>query len=112
MRCVPKIVFFAATILSPVFAQSAASPPDLPPAMRSAIDRLLKGPSVTGPKIVLGSPSAAALFSPSEICSVPLLEMRIDHPEQFSMRTAPPHAVEDPMPRAHAPAPPCISKPD
>jgi hypothetical protein len=40
------------------------------------------------------------------VCSVPLLNLHVDHPEKFAMPAArPPH--KDPMPRPVAPAPPC-----
>jgi hypothetical protein len=102
MRGLLRISFFAATILSPVYAQNAPSPAPLPPAMQSAIDRLAKGGSAIEEHTVVLQNRPGA-----NICSVPLVELRIDHPEQFSMRTAPPATTADPMPHTQGPAPPC-----
>jgi len=74
--------------------------------MQGAIDRLIKGAG-PGERPLLPGRSTAALMAPVEICSVPLLEMHINSPEQFTMRTVPPPAIDDNMPRAQAPAPPC-----
>jgi len=95
-----KISLFAAAILSPINAQNASSP-DLSPPIRNAIDRLIKG-AAAGPRTI----DLKGRF-PAEVCSVPLHEMHIDNPQQFTMRTAPPPSTGDPMPRAQAPAPPC-----
>jgi hypothetical protein len=48
MVSVLKIILFAATILSPVYAQNAA-PPDLSQPIRSALDRLIKGTATGDP---------------------------------------------------------------
>ena len=101
-----KIALFAATILSPVFAQNAASP-DLSAPIRSAIDRIIKGDTGASGRIVLQNPPPAALLAQTDVCSVTLLEMRVNKPEQFTMRTAPPPATNDAMPRTTGPAPPC-----
>ena len=91
------ISFFAATVLGSVYAQQTPPPP-LPPAMQSAINRMVKGT----PQQQVTLPTA-----PATVCSVPLLAKHIDHPEWFTMRTAPPTATDDAMPRVRAPAPPC-----
>jgi hypothetical protein len=101
MRRLLKISLFAATILSPVYAQDAPSPAPLPPAMQSAIDRLVKGGGMEQHRVVLQNPLQA------EICSVPLLEMHVDRPDRFTMRTAPTPATGDRMPSTHGPAPAC-----
>jgi hypothetical protein len=106
MRGLLKFSLLAATVLSPFYAQSAKSPDALPPAMQGAIDRVIKGDPASG-RIIFQNPASTALVSPAETCSVPLLEMHIDPAERFTMRTAPAHAINDPMPRAHAPAPAC-----
>jgi hypothetical protein len=50
---------------------------------------------------------ATQVESFSKVCSVPLLEMRINDPERFTApKIAAPTNVE-PMPRAELPAPPC-----
>jgi hypothetical protein len=83
MRRWLKISLIAATILSPVYAQNAPSPAPLPPAMQSAIDRLAKGGgAIEEHRINLQNPPRANL------CSVPLLEMHVDRPDRFSMRTS------------------------
>src|ERR1700722_18546794 len=112
MRRPLKIVLFAATVLSPLYGQDGSSAASLPPAMQSAINRLIKGPSPEDRPLLLPSRStAAALLSQAETCSVPLLEMRVNGPEQFTVRTVPPPATEDHMRIARAPAPPCPSGP-
>ncbi len=98
MRRLLTISFFAATIMSPVYAQNTPPPAPLPPAMQNAIARMVKGT----PQQQVTLPIA-----PATVCSVPLLAMRIDHPERFAMQTVPPPTIDDPMPQAHAPAPPC-----
>jgi len=98
MRRLHTLSLFAATILSPVYAQDTPPPAPLPPAMQSAIDRMIKG----APQQQVTLPIA-----PATACSGPLAAMHIDRPERFTMRTAPPPAIDDPMPRVHAPAPPC-----
>lgn len=95
-----EISFFAATILSPVCAQNAPPTP-LPPAMQSAIDRLAKGDGVGKNSVVFQN------APPVETCSVPLLELQVDHPERFTVRTVPPAAIDRRMPRTQGPAPVC-----
>jgi hypothetical protein len=101
-----KIALFAATILSAGYAQNAASP-DLSAPIRSAIDRIIKGDAAASGRVLLQNPPPAALLAQTDVCSVPLLEMRVDKPEQFTMRTAPPPVTRDPMPRTNGPARPC-----
>ena len=69
--------------------------------MQSAIDRMVKAG-------VMGN-TASILQNPRQptICSVPLLEMHVDRPDRFSMRTAPPPATDDRMPGTRGPAPAC-----
>ena len=98
MRRLHTLSLFAATILSPVYAQDTPPPAPLPPAMQSAIDRMVKGTPLR---------QVTLPIAPATVCSVPLLAKHIDHPEWFTLRTAPPPAIDDRMPRAHAPAPPC-----
>jgi hypothetical protein len=104
MRRPVKIICLAAAALISAYAQDAPAPAPLPPALQSALNRLALGIG-NGPAAEFrGNPRATT-------CSVPLLDMRIDHPEQFTMRTAPPLPVSDSMPHALAPAPPCDSRP-
>ena len=108
MRRLLKIALFAATILSPIFGQNAASP-ELSAPIRSAIDRIIKGDTATSGRVVLQNAPPAALLAQTDVCSVPLLEMRVDKPEQFTMRTAPPPATGGQMPHTNGPAPPCVT---
>jgi hypothetical protein len=102
MRRLVKIICLAAAVLISAYAQDAPAPAPLPPALRSAINRLATGDR-SGPVLEL----RGTVPAPAATCSVPLLEMHIDHPERFTMRTAPPPSVSDPMPRVLAPAPRC-----
>ena len=106
------VAMFAAALI-PAYAQQTASPPaPLSPAMQGAIDRIIHGnppPQIIPPGArltELGANSPVPI-PPAPVCSVPLLEMRVDHPEQFSLRTAPPPATNDPMPSSKGIAPPC-----
>jgi len=103
MRRVRNVCLFAATILSPVFAQDASPPAPLPPAMQSAIDRLAKG-GVSGEeyRVVLQNPPPA-----NNVCSVPLLEMHVENRQRFTMQTVPAPAIDGRMPRVHGPAAAC-----
>jgi hypothetical protein len=103
-----KIALFTATILSPGYAQNAASP-DLSAPIRNAIDRIIKGGTANSGRVVLQNPTPAALLAQTDVCSVPLLEMHVDKPEQFTMRTAPPRATGDQMPHTNGPARPCVT---
>jgi hypothetical protein len=99
----------------------AAADSKLSIAMQKALDRIAKGePSVlalgtgrpidtTGMDLRSHAVVLAALTAPpaAHVCSVPLLEMRIDHPERFTMLRAAPTATNDPMPPAIVPAPAC-----
>lgn len=101
MRRLVEISLFAAAILSPLYAQDAAPQAPLPQPLRGAIDRLIQGGAAQpGITVFKGR-------YPAEICSVPLLEMHVENPKAFAMRTIPPPATGDQMPVAHAPAPPC-----
>jgi hypothetical protein len=99
MLRVLKFALFAATILSPIYAQNAPSPAPLPQAMQSAIDRIIAGDGQ--PRVVLQNPAS------STICSAPLLEMHVDRSDRFSMRTTLPASTDDRMPNTHGPAPAC-----
>jgi hypothetical protein len=93
-----RFSLLAAAISVPVYAQDTNAPSALPPALQDAIHRIVTGKQ---------QPPILQLRAAAPACSVPLLEMHIDHPEQFTMRTAPSPTIADSMPRAHAPAPPC-----
>jgi len=112
-----KISLIVASVLSSLDAQNAPSPAPLPPAMRSAIDRLTKKAAVEKRALRFPNPQTTLLLTPTnpeyrdnsltEICSVPLIEMHIDNPERFTMLTVPLPASQDRMPLAQMPAPPC-----
>ena len=112
-----KISLIVASVLSSLDAQNAPSPAPLPPAMRSAIDRLTKKAAVEKRALRFPNPQATLLLTPTnpeyrdnsitEICSVPLIEMHIDNPERFTMLKVQPPADQDRMPLAQMPAPPC-----
>ena len=88
-----------------VQAQNASQALQVPPAMRSAIDRLSKSKLTPPPAL---SASAGLLANPSgEVCSVPLLEMTIEYPEQYTMRTVPAPGTSDRMSHVKVPASPC-----
>lgn len=82
--------------------EAAPSVPKLPPAMQSAIDRIAKGNTAPAglKRLEKADPSAQG------VCSVPLVEMRIDNPERFTVQRLKPEATE-PMSRLTVPAPPC-----
>ncbi len=105
-----RISLLAASGLSSINAQNVSSPAPLPPAMRSAIDRLTKSAALKKPQATLFVTPTNPQFrdnSTTEICSVPLIEMHIDNPERFTMLTVEPPANQDRMPLAQMPAPPC-----
>lgn len=90
--------------------------------MQGAIDRIMNGDSGFGSRF-LGqvSPSVHRSAAPVDLsgaipvqgtCSIPLLEMRVNHAEQFTIRIAPPSVSVDPMPQAQPPAPACQSSAD
>jgi hypothetical protein len=104
MRLLLRVSVCFTVFLSTMAAQEAAqSAAKLPPAMQAAIDRIAKGGTAeTG----LKRTELQAHPSAQSVCSVPLLEMRIDNPERFTMqRLQPKH--NDLMPRLAVPAPPC-----
>jgi hypothetical protein len=101
MRRLVEISLFAAAVLSSIYAQEAAPQTPLPQPIRNAIDRLIQG-GAAQPRITVFEGGY-----PAEICSVPLLEMHVQNPQAFALRTIPPPATGDQMPVAQAPAPPC-----
>jgi len=73
--------------------------------MQAAVQRLSKilaAESLTTTKRIF-----RAAETSSQVCSVPLLEMRIDDPERFTAQKIPAPANAEPTPRAELPAPPC-----
>ncbi|HLJ49168.1 MAG TPA: hypothetical protein VKU01_24305 [Bryobacteraceae bacterium] len=76
----------------------------LPPAMRSALSRIAHGE--TAPTGLITARVENGVVPPSTVCSVPLREMRVDHPERFTMLVvpAPKNAT---IPQTGGPAPPC-----
>ena len=112
MRLLIKICLGEAILLIPACAQQASPPPPLSPAMQGAIDRIIHGnppPQIipSGARLTELGANSPVPMPPAPVCSVPLLEMRVDHPEQFSLRTAPPPATNDLMPTSKGIAPPC-----
>lgn len=102
-----RISLFAAgaLTLSSVEAQDATPAPPLPLPMQAAIERLSK---LAAAKSLLTVKPETSVQSASVVCSVPLVEMRIENPERFTVQelTLPTTNV-DPMPHAELPAPPC-----
>ena len=117
MACLKRVVACLAVAVNIL----AAADSKLSIAMQKALDRIAKGEpgvlalgtgrpiDVTGMDLRPHPVVLAALTAPpaEHVCSVPLLEMRIDHPERFTMLHAAPTATNDPMPRAIVPAPAC-----
>lgn len=101
-----EILLVAASVLCSAGAQNASSPAPLPPAMRAAIDRLSAG---TQPTTIFLMPAnnEPRVNALPKVCSVPLLEMQIDHPERFTIRKVEPPAIHDALPLTGGPAPPC-----
>jgi hypothetical protein len=106
MRRLLKLSFLAMIALGTVYAQGESSQTPLPPAMRDAIGRLLKGQNSGNVSSIFPNGMPATIPARGAVCSVPLVEMPIQHPEQFTMPTSQP-AINDPMPNAKGPAPPC-----
>ncbi len=99
------LVCFSAT-LTLLLAQNPATPdPKLPPAMQQALDRILK----QQPNPV-DFRSAAPATTSTSVCSVPLIETHIDHPERFRMPQATAAPIHDSIDTAPMPAPPCQPK--
>jgi hypothetical protein len=119
MVCGFKISLLVAGVLNFLNAQTASPPAPLPRAMRSAIDRLTKKTVVEQGSFRLQKPQSTVFVTPTnpefrnnslaEICSVQLIEIRIDNPERFTMLTVELPANQDRMPIAQMPAPPCGS---
>lgn len=107
MRCLLGVSLLAAALLGPLFAQDAPSPAPLPQAMQNAIDRIAKGAAAADRRVNFRGTPPIQLLSPAPVCSVPLLEMHVDHPEWFSIQTVTPPAIDSRMPRTTGPAPPC-----
>src|SRR6266852_7286838 len=112
-----KLSLCVASVLGSLHAQNVSSPTPLPPAMRSAIDRLAKRNAVDKSGFRFQRSQATLFATPTnpefqdkshpEICSVPLIEMHVDNPQRFAMLTVPPPATQDRMPLAQMTAPPC-----
>ena len=105
MRRASVVLLCLSGILNSMAAQeSTPAIPKLPPAMQSAIDRIVEGkvaPVALKRLELQGGPSATGT------CSVPLVEMRIDHPERFAMQRMAQIPRKDVMPRIQVPAPAC-----
>jgi hypothetical protein len=104
MGRVPRILFCLTGFLSTMAAQEAAAAAKLPPAMQAAIERIAKGggKAETPPNSRVVRAEAIAQGA----CSVPLLEMRIEDTEKFTIRRFQSEATER-MSRLTVPAPPC-----
>ena len=99
-----RVSLFAASALCSVSAQDAAPVPPLPTPMQAAVKRLSK---ILAAQSLITTKPATQVESFSKVCSVPLLEMRIDDPDRFTAPRIPGPTNVDPMPRAELPAPPC-----
>lgn len=81
------------------------SPNGFPNPLQRAIDRLAKADlskkAVIGPTFLDKSPPGGS------VCSVPLLEMKVEHPERYTMRKVTPPGTEDRMPVGRFPASAC-----
>ncbi|MGI8746464.1 MAG: hypothetical protein ACR2NN_28575 [Bryobacteraceae bacterium] len=108
MRRLQGVFVCLAVALNILVAQSwkPGGDPRLPFAMQQAFARIAKGEATTPEmrRIAVMLPPASP--PTRHVCSVPLLQMPIDTPEQFTIRLAP-APKNDPMPRAVVPAPPC-----
>ena len=99
MRRMKRAAVCLALVMSCLAAQQK-----LPPAMQSALSRIANGE--TTPIGLITPRVGNGVAPPSPVCSVPLLEMKIAHPERFTMLVVP--APKDAtMPQTAGPAPPC-----
>ena len=92
---------------------AAVEDPNLPTAMKRALDRLAKGdvgPSTLKPHQFLRGLKPSELqpdTASPKTCSVPLVGMPVDHPERFMMLQVTPKQQTATMPHVDLPAPPC-----
>ncbi|HJY05602.1 MAG TPA: hypothetical protein VJ323_04755 [Bryobacteraceae bacterium] len=123
-----KLVFLSVVTLFVVQIQVATAA-ELPLGMKTGIDRFAqmhshfatKAPMVAvaslpqsmwapGQRIDLSASALRTRFDLPAVCSIPLREMRIDHPERFASRPAKFPGTRDEMPRTQGPAPVCGAK--
>lgn len=83
----------------------SAQEPKLPPAMERAIHEIVR--SGTGGKTPMFTLRPGAPPPAPRVCAVPLLSMRIDHPERFAIARTPVPKNIDVGIYAPLPAPPC-----
>lgn len=117
-----KLLFLPVVALFAVQIQVAAA--EIPPGMKTGIERFAQkhsgiaperanAPIANLPLSMLSTrnwwvrPGPAALTA---ACSIPLLEMRIDHPERSASWKAELPGTLDEMPRTGGPAPVCGAK--
>jgi hypothetical protein len=106
MRLRMSVLLSLAGVLSVANAQTPDPPQaKLPPAIERALERFAKDPTATAKMLE----TRAKLAPQPTACSVPLLEMRVDHPQWFAIRRIAPPRTRDAMPQAALPAPPCES---
>lgn len=123
-----KMVFLSVATLFVVQIQVVTAA-ELPLGMKTGIDRFAqmhshfatKAPTVAvaslprsmwapGQRIDLSASALRTRFSLPAACSIPLREMRIDHPERLASRSAKFPGTRDEMPRTQGPAPVCGAK--
>ncbi len=89
--------------------QTPAPQPPAPPAARDWGAYLQQKPA--GPWIPHSSaqhaPPPSTALSMTGKCSVPLLELRVEHPERYTMKTFKGSETVDKIATAVVPAPPC-----
>jgi hypothetical protein len=100
-RLQTALLCFAGSLNLLVAQDPKPAAPKLPPAMEHALTRIAKGEPP--PLEFRGRPPALA----NRVCSVPLLEVQVDHPQWFTVRRVAPPPSHDVMPNAVLPAPPC-----
>lgn len=124
-----KLAFLsvAAIVAGQVQVVTAA---DLTPGVKAGIDlfaQLHSGVAPAAPDVPVANLPLSSLWAPGQrvdlsarargrasgqetVCSIPLREMRIEHPEQFASRKAEFPGTRDEMPQTKGPAPACDAK--
>jgi hypothetical protein len=117
-----KLLFLPVVALLAVEIQVAAA--ELPLGMKTGIERFaqthsgisaepVKAPIANLPLSMLSTRNWWVRPGPADstaVCSIPLREMRIDHPERFASREAELPGTLDEMPRIGGPASVCGAK--
>jgi hypothetical protein len=99
-----RLALYTTIAASIVTAQNANTPQStLPPPLQQALERIQKDDE----RALRGGPVTMVQLHPGKACSVPLLQYKVEHPEQFTILRMPPPPTRDPMASASVPAPPC-----